>query len=115
AFLCGRFIGGPKLCKSISPGKTVAGFFGAIITAALAVWAGFALVGLSAGHGLLLGALMGVTGQLGDLGKSLIKRETGIKDFGLVFPGHGGVLDRFDNVLFDAPLMFYYLKWLLMS
>ncbi len=93
----------------------MAGFFGAIITAALAVWGGFALAGLSAGHGLLLGGLMGVTGQLGDLGKSLIKRETGIKDFGLVFPGHGGVLDRFDNVLFDAPLMFYYLKWLLMS
>jgi phosphatidate cytidylyltransferase len=109
AFLCGRFIGGAKLCPSISPGKTMTGFFGALITAALAAAGGFALVGLRPLDGLLLGALMGVAGQLGDLGKSLIKREAGLKDFGLVFPGHGGVLDRFDNILFNAPLMFYFL------
>jgi len=113
AYLCGRFIGGPKLSPGISPGKTIVGFFGAVVTSALTTLAGFAIFGLSMGWGLLLGALLGLVGQLGDLGKSLIKREAGVKDFGLLFPGHGGVLDRFDNVLFDAPLMFYFLKWLL--
>jgi len=113
AYLCGRFIGGPKLCPSISPGKTIIGLIGAIVTAAAVAAAGFALVGLPASFGLLLGALLGVVGQLGDLAKSLVKREVGIKDFGLIFPAHGGILDRFDNVLFNAPLLFYFLMWLL--
>lgn len=113
AFLCGRYIGGPKLSPAISPGKTIAGFIGAVVTAALTVLAGFTVVGLSPWWGALLGGLLGVVGQLGDLGKSLVKREAGIKDFGLVFPAHGGVLDRFDNVLFNAPLIYYFLRWLL--
>ncbi len=113
AYLCGRFIGGPKLCPAVSPGKTIAGFIGALLTAALTVAVGFALCRLPVLQGLVLGALMGLVGQLGDLGKSLIKREAGIKDFGLIFPGHGGVLDRFDNFLFNAPLLFYCLKCLL--
>jgi len=113
AFACGRLIGGPKLCPAISPGKTIAGFIGAVVTAAITTAVGFHLCDIPFGWGLLLGALMGIIGQLGDLSKSLIKREVGIKDFGSILPGHGGIIDRFDNFLFNAPLMFYFLKWLI--
>jgi phosphatidate cytidylyltransferase len=113
AYLCGRFIGGPKLCPEVSPGKTIAGLIGAVITSAAFMAAGFWLCGLSAMVGIFLGGAMGIVSQLGDLSKSLIKREVGLKDFGSVFPGHGGVLDRFDGFLFLAPLLFYFLKWIL--
>jgi phosphatidate cytidylyltransferase len=113
AYLCGRFIGGAKLCPSVSPGKTIAGLIGAIITSAIFVGAGFWFCGLSPVVGVFLGGGMGIVSQLGDLSKSLIKREVGLKDFGSVFPGHGGVLDRFDGFLFTAPLLFYFLKAIL--
>jgi phosphatidate cytidylyltransferase len=113
AFACGRLIGGPKLCPAISPGKTIAGFIGAVVTAAITTAVGFHLCDIFFGWGLLLGALMGIIGQLGDLSKSLVKREVGIKDFGSILPGHGGIIDRFDNFFFNAPLMFYFLKWLI--
>lgn len=112
AFACGKLIGGPKLCPTISPGKTIAGFIGALVTAALVAGIGFALLHLSWWIGAIVGVVMGAIGQLGDLSKSLIKREVGIKDFGTMLPGHGGIMDRFDNFLFDAPLLFYVLVWL---
>jgi len=66
---------------------------------------------LRSSHGLAVGALAGVMGQVGDLFESALKRELGIKDFGRVLPGHGGALDRFDSLLFVAPLAYLYLHF----
>jgi phosphatidate cytidylyltransferase len=107
----GRAWGSRKLAPTISPGKTVEGAaagFGAAMTATLAmgVW-----LGMPWFHALALGALIGVVGQLGDLGKSVLKRDLGIKDFGSLFGPHGGVLDRLDAPMFTMPLAYLYL-WL---
>jgi phosphatidate cytidylyltransferase len=60
-------------------------------------------------HGLILGALIGIVGQIGDLAESALKREVGIKDFGSIVPGHGGILDRIDSLLFTGPVVFWYI------
>jgi len=62
-------------------------------------------------QGLAVGAIAGVMGQIGDLFESALKREIGVKDFGRIMPGHGGVLDRFDSLLFAAPLAYLYLRF----
>jgi phosphatidate cytidylyltransferase len=107
----GRVWGSRKLAPTISPGKTVegaaAGFVAAVIvTLALGTW-----LGMPWFHALALGCLIGVVGQLGDLGKSVLKRDLGIKDFGNLFGPHGGVLDRLDAPMFTMPLAYLYL-WL---
>lgn len=111
AYLVGSQFGRTKLAPTISAGKTVegsaAGLGAAIVGAVLFGWPG----GLPPGHCLIIGCICGVIGQLGDLSKSTFKREVGIKDFGSLFPGHGGVLDRFDSLLFSLPLCYYYLHW----
>jgi phosphatidate cytidylyltransferase len=110
AFAVGKAIGRHKLCPKISPGKTVegaaAGLVAAVlVTASIGRWLGLPLV-----HGVLLGVMLGVVGQLGDLYESSLKRKAGVKDSGALLPGHGGVLDRFDSLLFNAPVAFYYLS-----
>ena len=109
AFFAGRAFGKRKLAPAVSPNKTVAGCIGGF-AGSIAGMVVFHLVvktwfQLDLGRGMIL--LMGVVGslfgQLGDLSFSVIKREFGIKDYGAIFPGHGGVLDRFDSVLFVAP------------
>ena len=119
ALFIGTAVGGKKLCPQVSPHKTVAGAIGGLggsLIAALAVW-GIAqavcnpetLAKLpTAGEYLLLGMLGGMIGQIGDLFASLVKRHSGIKDFSNLFPGHGGMLDRLDSVLFMAVLVFCY-------
>lgn len=110
AYFIGKLLGKTKLAPDISPHKTVAGAFGGLVGGILLCVA-FGLVmnetrgwdfslPLLAGYGLL----GSVAGQVGDLSFSLIKRERGLKDFGGIFPGHGGVLDRCDSLLFVAPL-----------
>ncbi|MGC9317800.1 MAG: phosphatidate cytidylyltransferase, partial [Armatimonadota bacterium] len=108
AYVGGNLLGRRKLAPRISPGKTVEG----AISGLLASVAGAMLIGiwlgLPARHCLALGAMMGVVGQLGDLGKSVLKRDIGIKDFGTLFGPHGGVLDRFDAILVCMPLVYWY-------
>lgn len=106
AYAFGRLIGGPKLAPKISPNKTWAGFFGGTLAGALAGGAGAHYFGLGDVFYLAAGAsLLAVWGQLGDLTESFIKRRFGQKDSGYLIPGHGGVLDRLDALLFAAPLV----------
>jgi phosphatidate cytidylyltransferase len=104
--------GKKKLIPEISPNKTVIGSIGGVLGTVLVAWLfRFAVPGLSFGQCLLLGLLLAITGQLGDLVKSAIKRDMGVKDMGNLIPGHGGVLDRFDSWLFSAPFIYFYLKF----
>ena len=117
AFTTGKLIGGPKLLPGTSPGKTRSGALGALlgttmIVAALAhfVFAGTAMD--SAWKLILLGMLIGVGAQAGDLMLSSIKRDLGIKDMGTTLPGHGGVLDRFNSLLLVSPAVFHLVNYI---
>jgi len=115
AYFVGRLIGRTKIAPSISPGKTLegalAGFAAGLATVLILNWA------LDAGAGLEiipLAFLLPALAQLGDLAESLIKRGAGVKDASHAIPGHGGFLDRLDSVLFTAPLVYYYLTWIIL-
>lgn len=102
-----------KLCPEISPKKTVVGFYGGIIGSITGVmlWANLIVKLDSPWYELILfGILAGVISQIGDLVASLIKRHIGVKDYGNIIPGHGGILDRFDSILFITPIVYYYIK-----
>jgi phosphatidate cytidylyltransferase len=110
AFFVGSALGRRKLAPAISPGKTLEGAAGGLlggIAGAMAVWAA-GLPGVPAWHAGLLGAVVAILGMLGDLLESLLKRWAGVKDSGRLFPGHGGMLDRLDSLLFGAPVLYYY-------
>ncbi|MBI5864654.1 MAG: phosphatidate cytidylyltransferase [Planctomycetes bacterium] len=116
AYIAGRLFGKRKLAPNTSPGKAVAGCLGALVaTTALTVLLAhltFAGTPLDAPLPLLvLGVMISVVGQFGDLVLSSIKRDLGIKDMGAVIPGHGGLLDRFDSLLLVAPAVFHYLAY----
>jgi len=110
AYTVGVFFGKHKLAPAVSPKKTIEGSLGGLLGGAGGVvLMGYILtrlgdVTVSYLPLALVGAVAAVAGQLGDLSMSLIKRNVGIKDYGKLFPGHGGVLDRFDSVLFTAPI-----------
>lgn len=118
AFTCGKLFGKKKLCPGTSPNKTLGGSLGALVlTTGI-----FALLGsvLFAGtvlaspvHLLVMGFLLSFTGQLGDLVVSSIKRDLGLKDMGAGIPGHGGLLDRFDSLIFVGPALFHYIAYFL--
>jgi phosphatidate cytidylyltransferase len=109
AFYAGRNLGRRKLCPTLSPGKTVEGAVGGLAAAVLAavVFRWLFLSGLPLPACLTLGLVVGVAGQVGDLFESLIKRASGVKDAGNLLPGHGGLLDRIDSLIFSAPLVYY--------
>lgn len=112
AYFIGRSYGRTKIAPKLSPNKTVEGCVAAMVSTVLASALFGWVIGLPYGHALLLGAIFGVVAQLGDLSESAIKREIGIKDFGVMFPGHGGILDRFDSMLFTGPAAYYYITLL---
>jgi phosphatidate cytidylyltransferase len=106
AYLVGRSIGRRKLAPHLSPNKTIEGALGGLAGAVLVSLACFALFGLPGGPlaAILAGLALGVAGQIGDLSESLIKRQAGVKDSGDIIPGHGGILDRIDALLFALPV-----------
>ncbi len=112
AFTCGNLFGKRKLRDGISPNKTVAGAIGAFTVSMALPWLlAFALPDFSIVEKLLTGLIIGIGGHLGDLTISYIKRDVGIKDMGTLIPGHGGLLDRMDSLIFTAPLFFHMIRW----
>lgn len=112
AYLCGVAFGRHPLAPRISPRKTVEGAVGGLVAAGLAGWlCSRGLVPfVTPLAGTVLGVVAGLAAQLGDLVESMIKRDVGIKDTAPLLPGHGGVLDRFDSLLFTAPVLYYYFR-----
>lgn len=117
AYFVGSAVGGPKLCPRISPNKTIAGAVGGLVGSvlvAMAVGRIFAAVAPDLGVNVplwadaLLGLVGGMAGQMGDLFASLVKRHCKVKDFGHIFPGHGGMMDRLDSVFFVAIVVYCY-------
>ena len=118
AYFAGTFFGKHKLCPEISPKKTIEGAIGGIVTTVVA-FVVYGFIGkeffgynLSIINAVITGLILSIISQIGDLSASVIKRELGIKDYGNIMPGHGGALDRFDSVLFVAPV-FYWLNQIL--
>ena len=115
AYFIGSRFGVRKFCPAVSPNKSLEGAaagLGGSIVFALGVWLGFSFFGAVPPwwHFLALGFMGGVAGELGDLFASLIKRHCGIKDFGSIFPGHGGMMDRLDSVYWATVVMYVYLN-----
>ena len=110
AYFVGITMGKHRLCPRISPNKSVEGFIGGIVTAVLGMLLfaflvqRFAMMQVNYWLCLVYGLLGSVAGVMGDLSMSVIKRQAGIKDYGNLIPGHGGILDRFDSVMITAPL-----------
>lgn len=113
AYFGGRRWGRHPLAPVISPKKTVegavAGLAGGVVTALVAHWWWFPLLTVAESVGV--GLLLGCVGQLGDLAESMLKRRAGTKDSGGWIPGHGGLLDKVDSLVFTAPTFYYYLVW----
>jgi len=108
AFTFGKLFGRRPLRSEISPRKTVEGALGALAVAMILPWAlRFSFPFFGTTQLLLTGLIVGIGGLLGDLSVSLIKRESGTKDMGTLIPGHGGVLDRIDSLIFVAPLFMH--------
>jgi phosphatidate cytidylyltransferase len=113
AYTVGSLVGRHKLAPGISPGKTIEGAvaqFAASLLAAMTA-GGWLFPGLRLSDAVAVGVLLGVLGQVGDLVESALKRSAGAKDTGQVIPGHGGILDRIDGLLFNAPALFYYVTY----
>jgi phosphatidate cytidylyltransferase len=114
AYAVGHLLGRNKLAPRVSPGKTIEGFVGGLIAAT-----GVAFLSkyiffreIDAKDCFWVGGIAGLIGPLGDLSESLIKRSVGVKDSGNLIPGHGGILDRVDALLFTSPLVYYYAAFL---
>ena len=109
AYFAGFAFGKHKLCEKISPKKTIEGFLGGLIGTTASVAALGVFFGLDLSLMAVLGFFICIVATLGDLVESVIKRYTGIKDSGNIIPGHGGILDRFDSVLYTAPFVYYFM------
>ena len=114
-YFAGKAFGKHKLYEKISPNKTIEGSIGGLVAVV-----GFALAAhylwldeLTMVHAIVLGLVAGAVGQAGDLCVSIIKRSTGVKDSGFIIPGHGGLLDRIDALMFTAVVTLLYAQWIL--
>jgi phosphatidate cytidylyltransferase len=117
AYFGGRAMGRNKLFPRVSPNKTVEGAIWGAVTALVIMAAAqkLALDFMSMTDALIIGAIVGVGGQLGDLVESLLKRDAGVKDSSSLLPGHGGVFDRFDSLIFVSPAVFLYLDFIVFA
>lgn len=116
AYFVGRALGRRHLAPVLSPGKTVEGAAGGIAGSVLAALVFLYLYPfLPRGPMLILGVLLGAAAQVGDLVESAFKRQAGVKDAGGIIPGHGGIMDRFDSMLFTAPLVYYFVAKFIIS
>jgi phosphatidate cytidylyltransferase len=119
AYFTGRLFGKNRLSPVISPKKTVEGSIGGILfsTAGCIAYSIYlnstGIISIPIGHALIIGFVSSIASQIGDLAASAIKRAVGVKDYGKIMPGHGGMLDRFDSILFVAPLIYYYIVYIL--
>lgn len=114
-YFAGRFLGRRKLYEAVSPKKTVEGAVGGLAGSVLGAIVAhlWFLPSLTLAHGVPLALVAGALGQAGDLGESLLKRSTGVKDSGAIIPGHGGILDRVDALLVTSSVTYLYTLWLL--
>jgi phosphatidate cytidylyltransferase len=114
AYYVGRYLGKNKLCPKVSPKKTIEGSIGGLLGSTIACGI-FGYISVSAGvdiplyHFLIIGFLCGVFCQFGDLAASSVKRHVNVKDYSNLIPGHGGILDRFDSILFASAVVYYYI------
>ena len=109
AYFVGTAIGSHKLASSISPNKTVEGFLGGVLgTTAMAVIVGHILFDFPLIEMAILGSIMAIVATFGDLVESVMKRFANVKDSGILLPGHGGMLDRFDSIFYTAPFFYYF-------
>lgn len=121
AYFVGSKFGKNKLCPEVSPKKTIegsiGGILGVILCFSILTYIGneYFSMNLNIIYMLVAGVIAGIAGQFGDLSASAIKRYCKIKDFGNIIPGHGGILDRFDSMLFVAPVMYMFLKLYMFS
>ena len=115
AYFGGKRWGNIKIASKISPGKTLEGFLSgtasAIVVSLCVKWLFSAKGDIS--HYIIYGIVMSIVGLLGDLAESLIKRDVEVKDSGFIMPGHGGILDRIDSLLFTVPVSYYIFKYYL--
>lgn len=115
AYFSGFLFGKHKLCPKISPKKTIEGSIGGTLgSVVLSGVFGYFFAPEVLVHCLIIGVLGGIVSQFGDLTASIFKRKMEIKDYGNLIPGHGGILDRFDSVLFTGPLVYYYIVLVIM-
>jgi len=114
AFYCGKYFGHYKLYERVSPKKTIEGSVGGLIGGMLlGTLFGLLFLGtVSAVWLVFLSLLLAVTGQIGDLIESLVKRMNGVKDSSNMLPGHGGILDRLDSLLFVFPVIWFFVNWI---
>jgi phosphatidate cytidylyltransferase len=108
AYLVGRQIGRHKFLTHISPAKSIEGLIGGIVTTTIVTGAMLAALGQQPVGAIILGPLLGLAAQAGDLAESMLKRAAGAKDSGTLIPGHGGILDRMDSFLFAGPVVALY-------
>lgn len=111
AYFVGTWFGRHKLAPRLSPKKTWEGIFGGWLTAEIAGVLLGRLAGLTLPQGLLIGLAVAVLAPFGDLSISMMKRQVGVKDSGNLIPGHGGMLDRLDSLLFVVPAVYYLATW----
>lgn len=111
-YIWGKSFGRIKVTPTVSPNKTLAGLLGGVATTALvALLLGPLLTPMSGAMALLAGVIIGVTGFCGDVVMLAIKRDCGVKDSGTLLPGHGGILDRLDSLIFTAPVFFHFIRY----